>query len=41
MPSRSDTLLDAAIHVVGTDGMRALTLRAVDAAVGLPTVSTS
>src|SRR5690349_12415247 len=41
MPSRSDTLLDAAIHVVGTDGMRALTHRAVDAAAGLPTGSTS
>lgn len=39
--SRSDTLLDAAIHVVGTDGIRALTHRAVDAAAGLPTGSAS
>lgn len=41
MPTRSETLLDAAIQVVGTDGMRALTHRAVDAAAGLPTGSTS
>lgn len=39
--SRSDTLLDAAIHVVGTEGIRALTHRAVDAAAGLPTGSAS
>lgn len=40
-PTRSETLLDAAIRVVGTEGMRALTHRAVDAAAGLPTGSAS
>jgi DNA-binding transcriptional regulator YbjK len=40
-PTRSETLLDAAIHVVGTDGIRALTHRAVDTAAGLPTGSAS
>ena len=39
--SRSDRLLDAAIQVVGTDGIRALTHRAVDAAARLPTGSAS
>lgn len=41
MPTRSETLLDAAIHVVGTEGIRALTHRAVDAAAALPTGSAS
>jgi DNA-binding transcriptional regulator YbjK len=41
VPTSSETLLDAAIHVVGTEGMRALTHRAVDAAAGLPTGSAS
>ncbi len=40
-PTRSETLLDAAIRVVGTEGIRALTHRAVDAAAGLPTGSAS
>jgi DNA-binding transcriptional regulator YbjK len=40
-PTRSEILLDAAIRVVGTDGMRALTHRAVDAEAGLPIGSAS
>ena len=38
---REDRLLDAAIDVLGTRGMRQLTHRAVDAAAGLPVGSTS
>jgi len=38
---RSDRLLDAAIEVLGTGGVRQLTHRAVDAAAGLPAGSTS
>jgi DNA-binding transcriptional regulator YbjK len=41
MSARAQRILDAAIQVVGTDGIRALTHRAVDAAAGLPTGSTS
>jgi DNA-binding transcriptional regulator YbjK len=41
VPSRADLLLDAAIDVLGTQGMRQLTHRAVDAAAGLPLGSTS
>lgn len=41
MQPRSALILDAAIRVVGTDGIRALTHRAVDAAAGLPAGSTS
>lgn len=36
MPSRQEELLDAAIGVLGSQGVRALTHRAVDAAAGLP-----
>jgi DNA-binding transcriptional regulator YbjK len=39
--TRDERLLDAAIEVVGTGGMRRLTHRAVDAAAGLPMGSTS
>jgi DNA-binding transcriptional regulator YbjK len=39
--SRRDTLLDAAIRVLGERGMRALTHRAVDVEAGLPAGSTS
>jgi DNA-binding transcriptional regulator YbjK len=39
--SRRDTLLDAAIRVLGERGMRALTHRAVDAEAGVPAGSTS
>ena len=38
---REQRLLDAAIDVLGTRGMRQLTHRAVDAAAGLPVGSTS
>jgi AcrR family transcriptional regulator len=38
---RSELVLDAAIQVVGEEGIRALTHRAVDAAAGLPAGSTS
>ncbi len=38
---RRDTVLDAAIALLGQQGVRALTHRAVDAAAGLPTGSTS
>ncbi|MFU8849719.1 TetR/AcrR family transcriptional regulator [Micromonospora sp. SL1-18] len=41
MPSRQEVLLDAAIAVIGTQGMRGLTHRAVDAAAGMPAGSTS
>ena len=41
MLTREDRLLDAAIEVLGTRGMRQLTHRAVDAAAGLPIGSTS
>ncbi len=41
MPSRQEVLLDAAIAVLGTEGARGLTHRAVDAAAGLPSGSTS
>lgn len=41
MPSRRQTVLDAAITVVGEQGVRALTHRAVDAGAGLPAGSTS
>jgi DNA-binding transcriptional regulator YbjK len=40
MGSRRDTLLDAAIRVLGERGMRALTHRAVDAEAGVPAGST-
>ncbi|MEU4163553.1 TetR family transcriptional regulator [Actinoplanes sp. NPDC026670] len=36
MPSRQEELLDAAIGVLGSQGVRALTHRAVDAAAGMP-----
>ncbi|HEX5919668.1 MAG TPA: TetR family transcriptional regulator, partial [Nocardioides sp.] len=41
MPDRRTVLLDAALELVGTQGMRGLTHRAVDAAAGLPAGSTS
>jgi DNA-binding transcriptional regulator YbjK len=41
MPSRQETLLDAAITVLGTEGPRGLTHRAVDTVAGLPAGSTS
>jgi DNA-binding transcriptional regulator YbjK len=41
MPDRRTTLLVAALELVGTQGMRALTHRAVDAAAELPPGSTS
>lgn len=41
MASRRDDLLDAAIDLLGEQGVRALTHRAVDAATGLPAGSTS
>lgn len=41
MVTRREQLLDAAIEVVGTRGLRALTHRAVEAQAGLPAGSTS
>lgn len=41
MPSRQEALLDAAIAVLGSEGSRGLTHRAVDAAAGLPAGSAS
>ncbi|OJF12694.1 TetR/AcrR family transcriptional regulator [Couchioplanes caeruleus] len=41
MASRQDLLLDAAIQVLGSQGIRQLTHRAVDAAAGVPSGSTS
>jgi len=41
MPSRQEVLLDAAIAVLGSEGSRHLTHRAVDAAAGLPSGSAS
>jgi DNA-binding transcriptional regulator YbjK len=41
MPDRRTALLDAALELVGTQGMRGLTHRAVDAAADLPPGSTS
>src|SRR5690348_5248255 len=41
MPSRRERLLDAAITVLGSQGIRQLTHRAVDAAAGLPAGSAS
>jgi DNA-binding transcriptional regulator YbjK len=41
MPSRPEELLDAAIAVLGSQGVRRLTHRAVDAAAGVPAGSTS
>jgi DNA-binding transcriptional regulator YbjK len=41
MIDRRTVLLDAALELVGTQGMRGLTHRAVDAAAGLPPGSTS
>jgi AcrR family transcriptional regulator len=41
MADRRTTILDAALEIVGTQGMRGLTHRAVDAAAGLPPGSTS
>ena len=41
MTDRRTSLLDAALELVGTQGMRALTHRAVDAAAGVPPGSTS
>jgi DNA-binding transcriptional regulator YbjK len=41
MPSRREQLLDAAITVLGSQGIRQLTHRAVDAAAGLPAGSAS
>lgn len=41
MANRRDDLLDAAIDLLGKQGVRALTHRAVDAAAGLPVGSTS
>ena len=41
MPDRRTTLLDAALELVGTQGMRGLTHRAVDTAARVPSGSTS
>ncbi len=41
MSARAQRILDAAIQLVGAEGIRALTHRAVDAAAGLPIGSTS
>ncbi|WP_181782124.1 TetR/AcrR family transcriptional regulator [Pseudonocardia pini] len=41
MRNRRDTLLDAAVRVLGGGGVRALTHRAVDAEAGLPVGSTA
>ena len=41
MADRRTAILDAALELVGTLGMRGLTHRAVDAAAGLPPGSTS
>ena len=41
MPSRQEVLLDAAIAIVGNQGVRQLTHRAVDAAARVPPGSTS
>lgn len=41
MPSRAEALLDGAIEVLGSHGVRGLTHRAVDAAAGLPAGSAS
>ena len=41
MPERRTGLLDAALELVGTQGMRGLTHRAVDAAADLPSGSRS
>ena len=41
MADRRTVLLDAALELVGTQGMRGLTHRAVDAAAGVPPGSTS
>ncbi len=41
MTDRRTALLDAALEIVGTEGMRGLTHRAVDAAAGVPAGSTS
>ena len=41
MADRRTTLLDAALEIVGAQGMRALTHRAVDAEAGVPPGSTS
>ena len=41
VPSRPELLLDAAIDVLGSQGARALTHRAVDAAAGMPAGSTA
>ncbi|MEU6202527.1 TetR/AcrR family transcriptional regulator [Micromonospora musae] len=41
MPSRQERLLDAAIGILGSQGVRALTHRAVDAAAAVPTGSTA
>jgi len=41
MAHRRDQILDAAITVIGSSGVRGLTHRAVDAAAGLPNGSTS
>lgn len=41
MTDRRTTVLDAAVELVGTHGMRGLTHRAVDQAAGLPSGSTS
>src|SRR5918911_360744 len=40
-PGRRERLLDAAIEIVGVQGLSALTHRAVDAAAGVPTGTTS
>jgi DNA-binding transcriptional regulator YbjK len=41
VPSREENLLDAAIGILGSQGVRALTHRAVDAAAAVPTGSTA
>jgi DNA-binding transcriptional regulator YbjK len=41
VPSRQEELLDAAIGVLGGQGVRALTHRAVDAAAGMPSGSSA
>ncbi len=41
MPSRQEVLLDVAIEILGSQGVRALTHRAVDTAAALPAGSTA
>lgn len=41
MPGRRDQVLDAAVHVLGSGGLRGLTYQAVDRAAGVPAGTTS